>query len=97
MKIKNKIVERLEENFVEKLYFNELYLSENIPDNKEYLQSSRKTNEILRDILEQIEGNLRNDFMKYLDEISIKEGLEAKYQFKLGFKTALNLIIEGLK
>lgn len=97
MKIRDEIEERLEENFVEKLYFNELYLSESIPNSKEYLRCSRRTNEISSYIIEQTDGKLRNNFLNYLDEISIKEGLEAKHQFKLGFKTALNLIIEGLR
>ena len=34
---------------------------------------------------------------QYLEQNNEKEGIEAEEQFKLGFKTAVKIIIEGLE
>ena len=39
----------------------------------------------------------KEKFFEYQEKTNEKESIEAKEQFKLGFKTAVKLIIEGLK
>lgn len=40
---------------------------------------------------------MKEVFLQYLEQNNEKEGIEAEEQFKLGFKTAVKIIIEGLE
>ncbi len=82
-------LENLEEDIISKIYRNECDFAEQMPATPEYVK-------ILRQIREQ-EKELLNvgKFKKYLEFRNTKEAIEAEEQFKLGFKTAIRLIIES--
>lgn len=96
MKTKEKIEEYLKEDIIGKLYENNLYLSEILPQEKEYDGVTRKIVEISNRILKQIEEKNKKDLIEYMEYVNIKQGIEAKHQFELGFKVAIQLILEGL-
>lgn len=86
-----------QEDILAKIYYDNLYLSEEIPETEEYLEILESLRENSEGILEECEGDLRKKFIEYTENINIKEGLEAENQFKLGFKTAIKIIVEGLR
>ena len=43
-----------------------------------------------------INDNLMNKIKEYLEIISERESIEMEFQFELGFKTAIRLIIKGI-
>ncbi len=95
---KEKIIEELlDDDIIGKMYNNELFLSEEIVHNEEYENFAKKNNNISRYIIENTDINIREKFVEYSEQVAILEGIDAEEQFKLGFKTAVKLIIEGLK
>ena len=95
---KEKIIEELlDDDIIGKMYNNELFLSEEIVHNEEYENFAKKNNNISRYIIENTVINIREKFVEYSEQVAILEGIDAEEQFKLGFKTAVKLIIEGLK
>lgn len=86
-----------QDDILTKIYYDDLYLSQEIPDTEEYLEILESLKQNSEEILEECKGDLRKKFMDYTENINIKEGLEAENQFKLGFKTAIKIIVEGLK
>lgn len=97
MKTKERVEEYLNEDVIGKLYNNDLYLSQILPNNKEYIKLTESNIKLAKYILENLEGKAKKSFMQYMEQINIKEGIEAEEQFKLGFKTAIKLILEGLE
>jgi len=97
METKDYLEEYLKEDLISKIYENDLYLAEILPKEKEYYQISRKLVELSNNVLEMLEGKTKKEFMEYIEYVNIKEGIEAKHQFELGFKIAIKLIIEGLE
>ena len=97
MEIKEKLEEYLEEDIIEKIYDNELYLSEVSPKNKEYISVCKKCSNLSSYLVNKMVGKDKNKFLEYIEQNSIKESIEAEFQFKLGFKTAIKIILEGLK
>lgn len=96
MKTKEYIEEYLKEDIIGKLYENDLYLSEIVPKEKEYDKVRKKIIELSNSILENIEEKNKKKLMEYQEWINVKESIEAKHQFELGFKTAIKLVVEGL-
>lgn len=97
MKKEKRIEELLDDDIIGKMYNNELFLSEEIVHNEEYENFAKKNNNISRYIIENTDINIREKFVEYSEQVAILEGIDAEEQFKLGFKTAVKLIIEGLK
>ena len=97
MKKEKIIEEHLDDDIIGKMYNNELFLSEEIVHNEEYENFAKKNNNISRYIIENTDINIREKFVEYSEQVAILEGIDAEEQFKLGFKTAVKLIIEGLK
>ncbi len=97
MKTKERVEEYLNEDVIGKLYNNDLYLSQILPNNKEYIKLTKNNIKLAKYILENLEGKAKKSFMQYMEQTNIKEGIEAEEQFKLGFKTAIKLILEGLE
>lgn len=97
MKKEKIIKELLDDDIIGKMYNNELFLSEEIVHNEEYENFAKKNNNISRYIIENTDINIREKFVEYSEQVAILEGIDAEEQFKLGFKTAVKLIIEGLK
>lgn len=90
------IKEYLEESMIDKIYNNELYVSELVPDDKDYLGLNCEITKLSNTILENLDETDKNMFIKCMEKVNMKESIEAKYQFKLGFKIAIKLIIEGM-
>ncbi len=81
--------EYLEEDILGKIYNNNFNLVEQQPITKEYIR-------VMKSLKRQEEKLLSVDgFKKYLEIRNIKDGIEAEEQFKLGFRTALKIIIES--
>lgn len=97
MKVKANLKELLEEDLIGKIYNNNLYLSEYMPENKEYIKLSKSNAQLSKIIMQNSDENLKDLFLQYVEQNSQKEGIDAEEQFKLGFKTAVKLIMEGLR
>ena len=97
MKVESNLNELLEEDLIGKIYNNNLYLSEYVPENKEYFKLLNKNNKLSKFIKENLDDNMKEVFLQYLEQNNEKEGIEAEEQFQLGFKTAVKIIIEGLE
>ena len=97
MKTKESLEKYLSEDVIGKIYNNELYFSQIIPDTKEYVELTKSNMNLAKYITKNVEGEVKTKFIKYMEQINIKEGIEAEEQFKLGFKTAIKLIMEGLE
>lgn len=96
METKERLESYLSEDIIGKFYNNELYLSQILPNNKEYIKLTESNINLAKYVLKNLEGKARSSFIQYMEQINIKEGIEAEEQFKLGFKTAIKLILEGL-
>lgn len=94
MKIKE---EYLKEDFIGKIYYNEIYFSEILPSEKEYREISNNIISISESLLLNLDKSGKEKFKTYMELVNEKESLEAKNEFELGFKTAVKLIVEGLK
>ena len=68
-----------------------------LPNNKEYIKLVKSNIELAKFILRNLDGKPKQSFIQYMEQINIKEGIEAEEQFKLGFKTAIKIILEGLE
>ena len=97
MKTKESLEKYLSEDVIGKIYNNELYLSQIIPDTKEYVELTKSNMNLAKYITKNVEGEVKTKFIKYMEQINIKEVIETNEQFKLGFKTAIKLIMEGLE
>ena len=73
-----------------------MYLSQILPKNKEYIKLTKSNIDIAKSILAVLKAEDKNKFVQYMEQINIKEGIEAEEQFKLGFKTAIKIIIEAV-
>lgn len=96
MKIKEILNLDEKSNIINDLYNNQLYLSEKIPNTFEYLQVTKEIQKLSNNIINELDKKNKILFMKYSEKVNIKEALESEYQFELGFKTAIKIIIEGL-
>lgn len=89
MSVCNFLDDYLEDDIIGKIYCNDFNIAEKVPTTEEYIevmQCIKKQEKELQDI----EG-----FKKYLEIRNIKDAIEAEEQFKLGFKTAIKIIIES--
>lgn len=79
----------LEDDVIGKIYHNDFYFAEQVPTTEEYKEIMQEMKEQEKELL-----NVRG-FKKYLETRNIKEAIEVEEQFKLGFKTAVKIIIES--
>lgn len=92
-----RLKDMLNEDLIEKIYNNNLFFSEYTIKNNEYTKLTKSNVEISKYIIENSNDTIKQLFLQYIEQTSEKEGIEAEEQFKLGFKTAIKLIIEGLQ
>lgn len=97
MKTRNNLEKYLKEDLIESLYENDLYLAEILPKEKEYYEISKELVKLSAELLDHMEEKMKRNFIEYVENVNIKESIEAKHQFVLGFKIAIKLIIEGLE
>lgn len=87
--------ELLNDDLIGKIYYGETYLAGKLPTTDEYKSVTQK---ILK-LSEKIRQNelMRCEFERYNEKVAEKEGIEAEFQFKLGFKVAVRLMIEAMQ
>lgn len=89
MKICNFLEDYLDEDVIGRIYHNDFNFAEQVPTTEEYA-------EIMQSIRQQEKGLSHVEgFKEYLEIRNVKDGIEAEEQFKLGFKTAVKIIIES--
>ena len=79
----------LKEDLISKIYHNDCDFAEYEPTTPQYIKTRKYVREKEKE-LNNIQG-----FKKYLEIRNIKESIEMEEQFKLGFKTAVKIIIES--
>lgn len=89
MKIDYLLEEYLEEDIIGKIYRNEFNGIEEIPLTKEYQGIMNEMKKKEKNLIK------LEDFKKYLEIRNVKDSIEAEEQFKLGFKTAIKIILES--
>lgn len=89
MKICDFLENYLEEDVISKIYHNDFDFAEQEPKTAEY----RKICKNMRQQEKELVHN--RQFQEYLENRNIKESIEAEEQFKLGFKTAVKIILES--
>lgn len=97
MKLLKNLGENIDDNIIENLYLNNLFLSEIVSEGQEYEKTKKEISKLEKDIIRNSNSETKEMFFKYQEKTNEIESDEAKEQFKLGFKTAVKLIIEGLK
>ena len=92
MKINELLEKYLEEDedIIGKIYNSDLYFAEYQPKSEEYLEISKSVREQEKKLIS------NKGFSEYLEMRNEKESIEVEEQFKLGFKTAIKLIMESV-
>lgn len=85
---------KIEKDVIKKIYYGGVENLKNNINEKEYRNISKKIRKIESQILENMNGACRERMETYMEFITARESIEAEYQFKEGFKTAIKLIIE---
>ncbi len=85
----------LDEDWIHNIYYGEALLAEKMPETKEYKRVTKKLNSVYTLLLK--EEELKEIMLTLNENLLIKEGIEAEFEFKLGFKTAICLIMQGLE
>lgn len=91
MDFKEYLVENSEKDMISKIYHNDMEDLQCISESKEYLIISKKIKKLERELLK----NFTKD--KYIEYTNERNSIEAEDQFKLGFKTAIKIILQALK
>ena len=86
--------EELERDIISKIYHNNLEELQMIDQSKEYIDLSKKI-KLTEDML--FKDFSQENVKKYIEYTNEKNSIEAENQFKLGFKTAIRIILETLK
>ena len=94
MDIKEILCENMKDNIIKDLYLNNLYLSEKVPDTQEYKEITEKIKKAEKELLN-ISEDFKCNFREYIEYISERDSIEMEFQFELGFKTAIKLILKG--
>ena len=91
-----KLKEWLEEDRIQNIYYGNPLLAEKMPETAEYKQIMAKRKKLYDKL---ITSNVAIE--KYLGQYNecslIKEGIEAEFEFRLGFRTAICLIMQSLE
>lgn len=85
-----------EKDIIKKFYYNE-YINIYEANNKEFKIISKKIKKLESTISKKLNEKEKKDFEKYLEYINQRQSIDAENQFRNGFKTAIKVIIEGLK
>ena len=83
---------------LEKIYYGDFSPAKEIPKEEEYqeiLATIRNFRAKIRENEKDVEKI--NLFDELMENLAIKEGMEAENQFKLGFQLATKLIIKGME
>lgn len=86
--------EDLERDIISKIYHNNLEELQMINQSKVYIDLSKKI-KLTEDML--FKDFTQENVKKYIEYTNERNSIEAENQFKLGFKTAIRIILETLK
>ncbi len=86
-----------EEDIIKKIYYNNLDFSEKNPRTRTYQEIIKIIRKQEKEILDITNKEINEKFKNYLEKRNEKDTLEAEEQFKLGFKTAIRIIVESFK
>lgn len=89
MKVCNFLENYLEDDIIGKIYHNDFNFEEKIPITKEYIEVMNFIKKQEKELL-----NIKG-FKRYLEDRNVKDAIEAEEQFKLGFKTAIKIVMES--
>ena len=67
---------------------------QSISQSKEYIEISKKIESIEKDLLKKFSKEKIGRYREYINE---RDSMDAESQFKLGFKTAIKIILQALK
>ena len=81
----------LNDDVIGKIYHGDLNLEEYQPVTVEYVTVNKYIRSQEKELLSV------QDFEKYLETRNIRDSIEAEEQFKLGFKTAIKIIMESYR
>lgn len=84
----------LEEDIIIQIYQNKLETIQKKPECEEYKEMTKKIREIEKTLLQ---TSQEDKIEELIECINARAGIEAKYQFRLGFRTAMRIIIDSLK
>ena len=94
MDFKEYLVENSGKDIISKIYHNDMEELQYISESKEYWIISKK----IRKIEKELSKNFTKDKVKkYIEYTNERNSIEAENQFKLGFKTAVKIILQALK
>lgn len=88
--------EWLEEDWIQNIYYGNSLLAEKMPETVEYKKILEKRKRVLDKIVMK-DGAIGSELEKYKEYSIIKEGIDAEFEFKLGFRTAICLIMQSLE
>lgn len=77
-----------------KIYHNDMEDLQCISETKEYLIISKKIKKLEKELLKNF---TKDKVKKYIEYTNERNSIEAEDQFKLGFKTAIKIILQALK
>ncbi len=97
MNLNHFIEEKEEEDILKKIYYNDLDFSEKSPKTRTYQKIIKMIRKQEKEILAITNQEIHEKFKNYLEMRNEKDTIEAEEQFKLGFKTAIQIIMESLQ
>ena len=94
MDLKKYVFENAENDIIGKIYHNDMEELQFINKSKEYMKISKKVKNLEKMLLKEC---AKEKVRKYIEYTNEKMSIEAENQFKLGFKTAVKIMLEALK
>lgn len=93
---------KIEEDIIKELYYGRLENEQNIIEKneinirkyQEYKTIMKKIRKIENQIIKNVDDKTREKIEIYMECVTERESLVAEQQFKIGFKTAIKLIME---
>ena len=84
-------IRKTNEDWIKNIYYGEGSLAKKMPSSKEYYKLTKILNSIYTLLLQ--EEELKEIMITLNDNLLAKKAIEAEFEFKLGFKTAIHLIM----
>ena len=85
---------RIKKDIIKEFYYDGLENIQSELNIKEYKKVSKKIRKIESDIFENLSKENRERIETYMEYITQRESIQAEHQYKVGFKTAIKLMLE---
>ena len=86
----------LEEDWIQNIYYGDTWLAERMPETDEYKTILEKRESLYHDLVKS-NMNLKKELDKYNEYSSQKGAIESEFEFSLGFRTAVCLIMQSIE